>query len=210
MSAADILGKDTYPLADMINSNFSSTSVNEMFAAAQSVAGCGQGTLASWMVPQCCNISYPNLRSPTLNELLFFSYQALVNGARGLIYFYYPWLTGNDGAAEVGVVGQLGAHLTQIEPIVLADDAGPLYTVQSSDSRIKTCTRSLNGRLYVITVNSSNDTVNTTFTLSGSGLKSAAYGLPGAFTNALVNTGSSYNDQLSPMQTRIYELVLNN
>lgn len=113
----DILAVDPYPIPGSVRM------VTDWMQRAQSAV---QGCKPIWMIPQLHNWSayrkQENGRAPTAAELRNMTYQSLVWGAKGVIY--YPWddkVTGLIYEPELmSSIGALNAELAELGPQLLA------------------------------------------------------------------------------------------
>lgn len=85
----DVLGMDPYPIGNNKNINFVTQWTSETVKATH-------GDKGVWMVLQLHNLKHHRAtlpdQPPTLNEMRNMSYQSLINGAKGIIYYAYHWL----------------------------------------------------------------------------------------------------------------------
>ena len=84
-SSTDIMGTDPYPVGD---NDLSMTS-----RKSRAIAAAAHGAKSVWIVPQIFDLSitHPERKQhrPSRDEIRNQSYQAIINGATGLIYFSY-------------------------------------------------------------------------------------------------------------------------
>jgi len=84
---SDVLGMDPYPVGYSRDLDFVTYWTKETTRATGSTKG-------TWSVVQIFNPVYAghNDKNPTLDEMRNMSYQSLINGSKGLIYYAYHWL----------------------------------------------------------------------------------------------------------------------
>lgn len=122
----DVLGTDPYPVARK-----PITMAGEW---ARKTRGASLGTDAFWQVPQAfawgsCRepADAPQNRSPTYDEVRCMTYQALIEGAKGLIYYTFHQLQrdplGFD--ARWQDMARVGREVRALEPALLSVDRAP-------------------------------------------------------------------------------------
>jgi hypothetical protein len=92
-AAADIIGADVYPISypPGTHSTFANKEISMVGDFTQTMMKVSQGKMPVWMVLQIAwsGVTKPGktLRFPTFAEERFMTYEAIINGARGLVYF---------------------------------------------------------------------------------------------------------------------------
>jgi hypothetical protein len=108
-----------------------------------------------WIVPQAFGGGEIWEREPTLQELRSMTYQAIINGAKGIQYFvrqglnYFPKSTGTWGEC-----GRMAVETAEITPWLLSDEASPGVSVSNPDISAKSFLH--NGKLLILAVNKTN------------------------------------------------------
>lgn len=95
LSSLDVVGSDPYPISKK-DINEVSDWTNQTTSAANSIAAKGV-----WQVLQLHDLSFVRNakttdRPPTLDEMRNMSYQAVINGSKGLMFYAYHWLWATD------------------------------------------------------------------------------------------------------------------
>ena len=125
----DILGADPYPVG---SANLTKTSRNTRIAV-----DAARGARGVWIVTQLMNwANYPYKTSghwPTLDEMRNQSYQAIINGAKGLLFYsyynlMYPSSPYKQGPLDMAffkerwaLVTQMSEEINEVVPVVLED-----------------------------------------------------------------------------------------
>lgn len=176
----DITGADIYPISyppgiDSLLTNKEISMVGDYTRRMMQVAA---GKMPVWMVLQIAWSGVVNpgktLRFPTFPEERFMSYEAIINGARGLVYFggnVKPALSSRD--APLGwnwtfwerilkpVMEEIGAH-SPLEPALIAPDSKLPITV-SNGPGIEYCVREDGADLYILACKREGPTIEATF-----------------------------------------------
>ena len=122
----DVLGADPYPVARK-----PVTMAGEWAALTREAS---LGTDAFWQVPQAfawgsCRepADAPRNRPPTYDEVRCMTYQALVEGAKGLIYYAWHHLDDDSAGFEARWkdMSRIGREVRALEPALLSADAPP-------------------------------------------------------------------------------------
>jgi hypothetical protein len=214
----DILGLDIYPIgyppgANSLLPNKNISMVGDYTRMMMEVAG---GKQPVWMVLQIAwsGVIKPGktLRFPTFPEQRFMTYQAIINGARGLIYF------GGNLAASLSetdkpygwnwtfwkrvlrpVIEEIGAH-SPLYPALVASNS-PL-PITSATKGIEFLAREVDGELFVLACKREGETVQAKFS-----------GLPAVFASGEVMYESprkvevkngTFTDWFGPFEVHVY------
>lgn len=217
-ATGDILGLDIYPIgyppgANSLLPNKHISMVGDYTRMMLEVAG---GKQPVWMVLQIAwsGVIKPGktLRFPTFPEERFMTYQAIINGARGLIYF------GGNLAASLSetdkpygwnwtfwkrvlrpVIEEIGAH-SPLYPALLAPNS-PL-PIACPTKGIEFFAREIDGELFVLACKREGETVPAKFS-----------GLPATFTAGEVMFESprtvevkngTFTDWFGPFEVHVY------
>jgi hypothetical protein len=180
-AACDITGADVYPISyppgtDSLLPNKQISMVGDYTKKMMEVS---EGKMAVWMVLQIAwsGVVKPGktLRFPTFPEERFMSYQAIINGARGLIFF-----GGNLEQAMSPQDAKLGWNWTfwnrvlrpvmeeignrsPLEPALVAPESKLPIRVQGG-AGIEYCAREAGAGLYILACKREGATVQVTFT----------------------------------------------
>jgi hypothetical protein len=199
----DVIGTDPYPIPDgpvAIAGKWTDMSV-----------GAFSGRRPVWMVPQVFNwatyrpADAAGLRPPTLDEMRSMSWQCIVAGAKGLIF--YSWFDIQRDTVvpfdkQWPLCKQVAAEIGDMAPVILSVE--PVPEVQfTGDTAIRWTTRKLGDTLYLIAVNSGPTPASATFTLDRTPRSATLRSAP---TPAPTN-GASLPINLAPLAVAIYEVT---
>lgn len=170
----DILAVDPYPIPKSVRM------VTDWMERAQTAV---QGSKPIWMIPQLHNWSAYRKekggRAPTPAELRNMTYQSLVWGAKGVIY--YPWddtVTGLIYEPELmNSIGALNAELAELGPQLLAAERSMLAT--GKDQAIVAASFRLPDRTLLLAANLETQAADLALPVPGTTVKSL-YGSPQA------------------------------
>lgn len=207
----DVLGIDHYPVWNK-SKGLAETPRIEGFGRASELA---QSAVASsravWMVPECSSID-PGVSktrlAPTYEEMMCESFQALVHGARGLIFFDLHDLIDFDSTAQWAAVKRVGEDLNDLKPIILGLDVPTSMQTSSSDKRVSVLTRNVDGKLYTLAVNPYHAPLSVTYQLMRDVKASRIeVGTPGKTVRILNPVSRTFTDTIEPLGVRVYALV---
>lgn len=179
-AAADITGADIYPIGyppggHSLGTNKQISMVGDYTRTMMEVAG---GKMPVWMILQVAwsGVIKPGktLRFPTFAEERFMTYQAIINGARGLIFFGghigksmppedeklgWNWTFWNRVLRPV--VEEIGSH-SPLYPALTAPDSKRAVTVHGA-SDVEFCVREVNGEFFLLACKREGATVQVEF-----------------------------------------------
>lgn len=210
MSYSDTLGIDVYPVLYQCEQGLLQPQLERTGAATDTTKLAGLNSRGIWMVPECSSQKSMTQasRPPTYQEVLCESYQSLVKGARGLVYYHFWELLHDDGPSQVDVMYRVAQNLHAIEPIILGIDAAPLKMLSASDFRISVLTRTVGSDIYALAVNPYNTTIPCTFKLGAANTASSIKsGLPGSTLSTVAVSNGSFIDSIEPYGVRVYKLA---
>jgi hypothetical protein len=181
-SAADILALDIYPVGvpPGANSLLANKEISMVGDYAQFLSQVGNGQKHFWMVEQIAwsGVTPPakTLVFPTFRQSRYMAYQAIVNGARGLMFF------GGNIAATLNtqdlplgwnwtfwrnvlkpVVQQIGDHSVLAKALVAPNSALPITMTGATAPDIEFCVREVPPNLYLIACKREGANANVTF-----------------------------------------------
>jgi hypothetical protein len=214
----DIGGIDIYPVSypPGVHSNEANKQVSMVGDFTRRIAATVEGKKPFWMTLQIAFSGTvrpgKTLRFPTYPEQRFMAYQAIINGARGLVYFggQLPQ-TLNERDARLGwnwtywdrvlrpVVEELGDH-SPLKPALVAPDS-PL-PVRTTQAGIELLVREDGKDVYVLACKREGATAEATFT-----------GLPAGITGGEVMfeaprrvqvEGGAFKDWFAPFDVHVY------
>lgn len=224
-SAADILGLDIYPIgyppgANSLNANKEISMIGD-FADFLNTVGNGQKSF--WMIEQIAwsGATPPTktLRFPTFFESRFMAYQAIIHGARGLMFFggnVAATLTPQDAALGWNwnfwdqvlrrVVTEI-ADNSALAPALVAPNS-PLPITVSGPTNIEFCVRESPPYLYILACARQGVTTNVTF--SGLPLSAGTGELLFETPRTVTAIGGTFTDWFAPFEVHAYRFTITN
>ncbi len=178
--AGDITGADIYPISyppgtDSLLTNKEISMVGDYTKKMMAVS---EGKMPVWMVLQIAWSGVVNpgktLRFPTFPEERFMSYQAIINGARGLVYFGgnvqqamspedtalgWNWTFWNRVLRPV--MEEIGNHSPLAPALVAPESKLPIKLKGATD--VEFCVREVGADLYILACKREGATVNVEF-----------------------------------------------
>ncbi|HOP58956.1 MAG TPA: hypothetical protein PLR52_06005 [Bacteroidales bacterium] len=196
INALDIVMADPYPVPDMPISLVGNT------AASLSREFYGKRPL--WMVPQAFGGGELWKREPTLQELRSMTYQAIINGARGIQYFVRQGLNiFPKSTVAWNECGRMAVEISEISPWLLSDEN--TIPVRSASSNIAVTSALHKGQLLVLAVNKTNKPVKAGISL-GSAISGRARVI---FENRSLPVSSGYlSDDISAYGSQAYMITI--
>lgn len=177
-NCTDIMGVDPYPIPSQpitMVSEWTSLAVKAM-AKAKPV----------WVVPQIFDWSVysPNNppREPTFEEKKNMFYQALINGAKGLIaYSYFDLLRitgGKEAPREIferrwQEISRIAKEIKSLIPALLGGEDVAQLQGKLGDGKVMIRGLSYRNKLYILSANTSSESLSITLLLPGKGWKTA-------------------------------------
>jgi hypothetical protein len=158
METFDAIGTDPYPVP------FNAAS--QAGAWARETVNQVEGTKPVWMVPQAMNWAHyysderkSQARAPTYDELRSMSWQCIVEGAGGLVYYTWEEMDRNPGFWEK--VKKVAVEIRDLSPVLVEGEDEPAVAVVGGgdaagggqSSFVRHLGRHYQGKLYVIVVN---------------------------------------------------------
>jgi hypothetical protein len=221
----DILGADIYPISypPGIHSLLTNRTISLVGDHTRIMMDAAGGKLPVWMVLQISfsGVLKPGktLRFPTFPEERFMTYEAIINGARGLLYFG----GGNEKSLSEAdlklgwnwtfwkrvlrpVIEEIGAH-SPLYPALVAPDSTLPIRVSGADG-IEFRAREVNGELFLLACKREGDTSEVEF----SGLPASArtaevlYEAP----RAVEAKDGKFKDWFAPFEVHVYRLKVRN
>ncbi len=218
-AAADILGLDVYPISyppgvHSLGANKKISMVGDFTRQMMEVAG---GKMPVWMTLQISfsGVIKPGktLRFPTFPEERFMAYQAIINGARGLIFFggHIPKAMSAEDAA-LGwnwrfwnrvlkpVIEEIGEK-SPLYPALIAPDSKLPITVSVNDG-VEYCVREAGEYIYLMAGMRKGTTKNVEF----SGLPSSTAGGEVLFEppRTVTPKEGKFTDWFGPFEVHVY------
>ena len=157
-NALDIVMADPYPVP-----NGPVTQVGDVAGQLRSEFN---GRKPVWMVPQAFGGGEWWGREPSIQEIRSMTYQAIINGARGIQYFIRQGLNlFPKSTATWGECGKMAVEIAELTPWLLSDEE-PLQ-VHSNSKNILVSSALHNGQLLVLAVNKANAPLRANLRLTG-------------------------------------------
>jgi hypothetical protein len=197
--ALDVMGLDPYPILKPAGQN-DLAMVGEWTRLGQDAV---KRSRPVWMVLQY----FPNTAAggwPTESDLRAMSWMAIVDGARGLLY----WSFGEKGLAWVkdprereqkwAELVRITREIKALEPVLLAPDAS-VISRESSQGAVRTLGKEVDGARYLFAYNTRNSPTRVTWTLAGPARETfdLASGRPGPPID-----GDTLTAELGPYEVR--------
>jgi hypothetical protein len=221
-AAGDVLGADIYPIGyppgmHSLSTNKTMSLVGEHTRLMMQVA---KGEKPVWMVLQVAwsGVIKPGktLRMPTFFEERFMTYQAIINGARGLLYFggNLPQAM-NERDKELGwnwkfwqrvlrpVIEEIGSH-SPLYPALIAPDSG--IKLQVRGEGMEWLVREANGALFLLACKTAGGTEQIEFS-----------GMPADIQRGTILfeepksvevTNGSFKDWFAPYEVHVYRFQM--
>lgn len=176
----DITGADIYPISypPGVNSRLTNHEISAVGDYTRRMVEVSEGRMPVWMVLQIAwsGVVQPGktLRFPTFFEERFMTYDAIINGARGLNYFGgnvekamspedaalgWNWTFWNHVLRQV--IEEVGNH-SPLEPALVAPVSK--LAVTASDKGIEFCVREAGADIYILAARRSGTTATVDFT----------------------------------------------
>jgi len=157
-NALDIVMSDPYPV--------SVASISQVGVAARQLRNEFNGRKPVWIVPQAFGGGELWSREPTIQEIRSMTYQAIINGARGIQYFIRQGLNiFPKSAATWNECGRMALEIAEITPWLLSDEV--TIPVRTYSANIQVASALYDGQLLVMVVNRSNSPQHAEITIAG-------------------------------------------
>jgi hypothetical protein len=232
LDACDIISEDIYPVPDKLRKDGQAYNLelpmvgehSKKIVEMSSVNGVQKKPL--WMVLQAfgwksLNKMFKNPDThiaPTLAELRYMAYDAIVNGATGIVYWGLEFEKLDQESSKIlwnnvkMVAGELKANYpiltsqTEINNSYLK-----VITPDSTTKPIKTLLRLANNKIYVIAVNASDKTLEKVTFDTQKLYKASVSQITETYSKkaVVVNENASWSDKFGPYDVKIYETNLN-
>ncbi len=191
-NALDIVMADPYPVPH--------GSVSQTGDVAKQLRSEFEGKRPVWIVPQAFGGGEWWEREPTYQELRSMTYQAIVNGARGIQYFVRHGMNSFPKSTSAwNECGRMALEIAEITPWILSDEKPLPVTVSSGNVLITSALH--DGQLLVIAVNKVNSPQKVDINISGSVLSPAKV----LFENRSVPVhASGFSDYLPAFGSQVY------
>jgi hypothetical protein len=225
--AADILGLDIYPVSvpPGIHSLLPNKEISMVGDWTQFLAQVADGQKQYWMIEQIAwsGVTPPNrtLVFPTFRQSRFMAYQAIINGARGMMFFGgNVAATLNAQDAPLGwnwtfwdevlepVMREVGDHSPLADALVAPESTLSITITGAAAPDVEFCVREASPYLYILACKREGTTTDVTF----SGLPSWAVGGEVLFESARTVTAQNgeFTDAFAPFDVHVYRFSQTN
>ena len=162
--ALDIVMADPYPVPN--------GSVSQVGDVARQLRSVFEGKKPVWIVPQAFGGGEWWGREPTIQEMRSMTYQAIVNGARGIQYFVRHGPNSFPKSTSAwNECGRMSLEIAEITPWLLSDEK--TLPVSSSSADVLVSSAIHNSQLLIIAVNKVNSPRRVDINIAGSTLSPA-------------------------------------
>ena len=194
--ALDIVMADPYPVPELPVS-FVGNITSQLTRAFY-------GSKPVWVVPQAFGGGEIWKREPTIQELRSMTYQAIINGAKGIQYFIRQGLNiFPKSTALWGECGKMAMEVGELTPWLLSEEKSPKVTVTNPDITARSF--SYRGKLLILAVNKKNAPSGTGFSVPALPRDKVRV----LFENREISfSGGTFSDILSPFGSQAYILDL--
>jgi hypothetical protein len=190
--ALDIVMADPYPIPN--------GSVSQVGDVAKQLRTEFEGKKPVWLVPQAFGGGEWWEREPTIQEMRSMTYQAIVNGARGIQYFVRHGMNSFPKSTSAwNECGRMALEIAEITPWLLSDEKSLPVSVQPGNVLVSSALHE--GQLLIIAVNKVNSPQKININISGSTLNTAKI----LFENRSVQVYSGgFTDYLPALGSQVY------
>lgn len=144
-----------------------------------------------------------NDRLPTISEMRSMSWQAIAEGATGLMYYAYFEIANNPTAwANLKQVGQ---EIKELSPVILSVEQTPKVDIAGGGSWMNWTVRKYNNKVYVIAVNNKKERY-----------QKIGFSIPNVQSVKVLNENrtlpvieGSFTDSFDSLAVHIYEVTIN-
>jgi hypothetical protein len=226
--AADVLALDIYPVTATGSANnppITNTAVSQVGDWTRVLGQVANGQKQYWLIEQIAfsGTTPPahTLVFPTFLQSRFMAYQAIVNGARGLMFFggnIAATLNAQD--APLGwnwtfwtnvlrpVVQQLGDYSPLAKALVTTNSALPITISGSSDPDLEYCVREVSPYLFILA--SKREGTNATVTFGGLPGWAATGEVLYESPRTVTAQNGHFTDSFAPLDVHVYRLSQTN
>lgn len=202
-ACCDMVWTDPYPVPDQPVTDVSET----VGGAVKNI----EKDKPVWCIPQAFDWHVWNegkigpVHRPTDDEERCMTYLALVNGAKGIIYWAYTSSRYNssDYPEHWAYMKKLAGEVSSISPVLMTPTVGGKLSASAKGGALETMVKRVNGDWYVFAVNSATTPCTGSFKLAGvEGGK-----LEALFENrTLAGKDGAWTDAFKPLEVHVYKL----
>lgn len=212
VGSTDVIGLDDYPVWSKYKSGSATACLDHFGNETRRLRGDVMGSQAMWMVMECSSFrgETPNSKPPTYDEMMCMAVQAIIEGARGLVFYNFRELRTYDGDSQWIATQNVAQSLKALSPIALGIDAVPAKQASVSDQRIRSLTRLVDNDIWILAVNPSYNQVNAIFTIPTvvGNVNQVEVGLPQSISKTIQVNNGVFADSIEPLGIRAYHLIL--
>ena len=207
MNSTDIIGSDPYVIPNR--------KINLVGEAVQTIEKKTYSSQPVWMVIQAHNMGnytefIPNpqdYRSPTYEEMRCMSWQAICEGADGLLYYSFFDLKRNKDVpfeTQWTNLKRIASEIYSYSEVLLSEEKSDSIIVKESgdSSRLDWTTRKYNNKLYIFVVNTDSSISDAEFILPA---KYKSVKVSGNSADKLSLENSGFKDSLGGLELKIYK-----
>jgi hypothetical protein len=191
-NALDIVMADPYPVPN--------NAISQIVDITGQLRSSFNGEKPVWIVPQAFGGNELWGREPSINEIRSMTYQAVVNGARGIQYFIRHGLNSfPKSTATWDECGKIAIEIAEITPWLLSDEE--TIPVKSNSTNVLVSSALHDGQLIIIAVNSANSPLKVDISANGLNRGTAKV----LFENRSVSVYSgAFTDYLTAFGSQVY------
>ena len=144
-------------------------------------------------------------RAPTYEETKNMAYQAIVNGAKGLLFYcYYDLRVLPQYSKYWADIKTIAREVRTISPVILSPSSRGAATCSPADAGVETLLKELDGELYLIAVNTSDQPRQVTFEVKQELPSKISVMFEGRLAMNIQNT--RLTDAFKPLEVHVYDL----
>jgi len=207
INTTDVIGPDPYPVG-LPGSHISNVS-SKVIETRKQV----RNARPMWVVPQIMDwANYKSVPSqpPSVEEMRCMSWQAITEGARGLIYYSLHDLFKNgneDGEKRWADVKQMAGEVAQYTDILLSIEQCPELKV-TAGAWLHWTSRRVGNTLYIFAVSDGSGSGDVAFNLNAACTRIVWQALGDSQAHDIEPDASSWKDTVENMQVKVYTITL--
>lgn len=200
----DVIGTDPYPIPK--------SSASLVWKATAETLRQVEVSRPLWQVLQAHNLGIyyedPSYRSPTYSEMRSMAWQAICEGANGIVFYSFFDLKRNPDVpfkTQWKNLKKIAAEIDSVSDILLSIEPAPDVTVSFNSGNstwMNWLVRSYKGKLYILAVNNGDKEGTTTFSISKNIHKVTVIGK----NRTIVPVKNRFKDKFKKFDFRIFEV----
>jgi hypothetical protein len=197
----DVTAPDPYPFFQTGGRSSSMEKVGSFIAEAGACIRPGQ---AVWVVPQAHDtrdFGGKGERAPTFAESRNMVWQAVIAGARGVVWWAWGWVVPNTIDSTIGN-GYLARELNALKSYVLAPAEGGLEIIAPEEAMVRAALRTANGEKALCAANASTKAQDVVF--KAPALAGQELIVLGEERTVKVDADGTFSDRFDPYGTHVY------